>query len=385
MIRNRSNRLKWIFIFFILSGCTVPGQGQDTPVSRAIFPSRSPAPVQAVTQQAEVEINRALVVGEVSVSPVTRFGGTSYVFTKDGTGIYTEALSVIDVSSGEESYPIREMEFPGFSSLLRMSPDYRYLSGFFAIKDPKTLDAVYQTYIIDFVEKTSQIVPFDKILSWSPDSSRFLTYSSTKKGLDLVEVRDLSVIAKWPAGPDFRKAEKVSSTSDGDYLWDAAQNIPLASLATRHPAADQASGNEKTEFGLEAIVAGPGTSKIFEPLLSPKETETILASTLDPSGKYVLYALWERSAVPQKDEAFSKYVSDSVLILVDIRTKQRAEFFRLSTFDPENVILDDVYSIQWSQEGKTILVPRKNVGALLIKVENPTQRATPSIWPLDDQ
>ena len=101
--------------------------------------------------------------------------------------------------------------------------------------------------------------------------------------------------------------------------------------------------------------------------------DAVVDWSFDPSGQYVVFAIWNQSAMPLEfDQTISKNVLDSTLVLVDWRTKQSIELLKLSKVDPQNYIIQWGGSLRWSSDGSTLLVPREGAEALVLKLKYPS-------------
>ena len=124
-----------------------------------------------------------------------------------------------------------------------------------------------------------------------------------------------------------------------------------------------------TTWGLEALSDSSATDVYFESLTSVALPNRVVSWVMDPTGRYVLLVVWERTAVPTGEREFSTdYVTDSVLLLIDWRTKTSREWLRLSDSDTSRIVARDV---AWSADGSTVLVPRQDAPPLVLKVKYP--------------
>lgn len=288
------------------------------------------------------------------------------VLAPDGNSIWIGLVSSIDVRTGAWS-SIKIVDAPLGLTLahifLDISPNGRYLTA------SAGSSFGFSNYLVDVEQKNYQEGIY-LCESWSGDSTRCLEAIFSR----LVEMPANQVVEDWSRTVDFRKSSEVS----GDYifLWDRKQRIPVAEI---YPCPSE-NDDQATAYCLVSLSAGdnvfrkytssqpPVILPIFEIALSQK----VASYTFDPTGKYVLFAVWENKGEYTSGDYDTSTVVDTVLVLVDWRTKKSREIFRISEIDPEHVVVSrGASALEWSSDGSTILVYRNYAPAIVLKLKYP--------------
>lgn len=86
----------------------------------------------------------------------------------------------------------------------------------------------------------------------------------------------------------------------------------------------------------------------------------------------MLFAIWEHDGEYVSGKYDTSTVTDTVLVLVDWRTKKSTELFRLSSIDSSNIAVGRGSSaLQWSSDGSTIFIARNYAPAIVLKIKYP--------------
>jgi hypothetical protein len=315
--------------------------------------------------------SRFPTISDIVISPITGFGGgelCDYVLLPDGKAIINYYGEKINIRTGNISRPFdgNGIFVPG--NALHMSLDGKYLSGVKTYYDP---DLNRIDYIFDLsTQKITQYWMNGGIpaISWAPDHSRFLV-SDYKT---LVSVPDMKQITDWDKSVEFSNITNTSG--DGMFLWDKKQNIPVAAIrgcGIYCQLYAEFTDKDRIEWGLISIndLTNSQDFSLRETITSIQLPNAVVDWTFDPSGRYVLLSVWEQSKMStDDDQPLSVNVTDSVLLLMDWKTKQSVELARLSKIDKFHLVAQPA-TIRWSSDGSTILWPREGAGALVLGIQ----------------
>jgi len=285
------------------------------------------------------------------IMPVDEYG----VIAPDGTFMYTSLQTLIDLQTGVESSndPAYQLKLDVAWPFLHLSPDGRYLTA-------KSVEDRNHNYLLDMKEKTYQE---DSYLckSWSGDSTRCVEVFDGQ----LIEMPANKVIEGWNRKEDFRKLSNVSG--DATILWDMKRKIPVAHIINK----GMAGKLSLASYSYDQYNPDPEHAIIL-PILEIQPPREIVSFVFDPSGQYILLAVWEHEGEYQVDDYDTSTVTDTVLILVDWRAKENKEIFRISSIDPKHVAVSrGAGSLEWSSDGSTILVYRYYAPAVVLKIKYP--------------
>lgn len=292
------------------------------------------------------------------VMPSEQYGALS----SDGIYLYTSTHKKINLQNGSESF----IEFitksnllPAFA-ILDLSPNGNYLTA-----QRGSLEN-YDRYLLDLQAESYQ-KESNMCISWSGNSKRCLEFFN----FHLVEMPENKIVEGWSKNEDFRDVDNIS----GDYifLWDTNKNIPIAEI---YPCDTESKETftyclvslayDRGRFNLENKSGNLTAISIFE---VPNSME-VVSYIFDPTGQYILFAVWEHNGEYIYGDYDTDTVSDTALILVDWRNKKSQEIFRLSNITLENVAVSrGSSSIQWSSDGSTILISRNNAPAIVLKLK----------------
>lgn len=263
---------------------------------------------------------------------------------------------------------------------VKLSPNGRYLSS-----NSNTIGIVIYDIQEGKCHQPKNAGVYNAIESWSPESNRFVT-AFNRIMMDYPSFERVPYPSDYPI--DFRKVKNIYGSSN--ILWDADRNLPIAEAAIDCEGCllwdDPNFPNRQAKVYLEIRSLNvPSLSETAIPIRERLLTFDWNTGTdfqiFDPTGEYILIAIEERTSPPaptqemtpqQKYEYYydSKYVKDTVLMLVHWRTKEHIELLRLSKYGQiqSDAILSDM---SWSADGSTIFIPRKNEPPLVLKMKYP--------------
>jgi len=294
------------------------------------------------------------------IAPVEEDG----VLAPDGSYIYTSFHSRVNLSNGlissnELAY---QLDLEIARSFLSLSPNGHYLTG-------ETGGDESHRYLLDMKEKSYQ-EESHLCQSWSRDSTRCLEVFHSS----LVDMPSNKVIEEWSRNEDFTKIRNVSGSYV--FLWDMDRHIPIAEV---YPCLNK-KGEETNVYCLVSLSYDEiGFSKYKDrehstivPILEVQPPREVVSWIFDPKGKYVLFAVWEHAGEYVSGYNDLDTITDSILILVNWRTKQSEEIFRISDIDNTHVAVGRGSSaLQWSSDGSTIFISRSYAPAVVLKIKYP--------------
>lgn len=296
------------------------------------------------------------------IMPVKEYG----ILAPDGNSIYTDLVSFMDIHTGTWSNIEIADAPPGLTlanSFLDISPGGRYLTA--------STDSSFgsSNYLVDVEKKNYQEGSY-LCESWSGDSRRCVEAIHSQ----LIEMPANQVVEDWSRTVDFRELSEVS----GDYifLWDRNQRIPVAEI---YPCPNENS-DRTTAYCLVSLSAGDNVFRkytfsqppVILPIFEIAPPQEVVSYTFEPTGKYVLFAVWENKGEYISGDYDASTVVDTALVLVDWRTKKSREIFRILEIDSEHVAVSrGASALQWSSDGSTILVYRNYAPAIVLKLKYP--------------
>jgi len=247
-------------------------------------------------------------------------------------------------------------EWGGSGGLMGWSVDGRYLAATQMVLAPDSTIVDTPVVIIDTQTNTARYYK-GAFNGWSAvNSERFLTNNWTPTNLDGTEIYD------WTS-PDFRIVEVRGNE---EFLWDVNQNLPIAIVSLNYAVP----GIEVDTSTIEILSFGKETIRL--PIYTERPLQQTISAIFDPTGRYALLTIWERSEIPPEgnDEIFGKFVVDTVLMVVDWRKGEHRELFRLSSIGDGKVIALPAKTA-WSADGSTIFIARKDAPGVVLKVKYP--------------
>jgi hypothetical protein len=154
-------------------------------------------------------------------------------------------------------------------------------------------------------------------------------------------------------------------------IWDQNRDYPIAYLTSTI-------SNPYTVFVWPnlAIVSGIDTYPSMESEFVEILSDTPIAGAIfDPTGEYVLISEWVCGSVDENqpcdwNTARIADISDTILSVINWRTGERQEIFRLSDVGDGYFV---VYgsSMYWSADGSTILIERYDASPVVLMVQYP--------------
>lgn len=277
----------------------------------------------------------------------------------DGSKIYLSFTKYYDIESGEVQDNLGAFEAlaPGARQFLSTSPQDRFM----------TAGDISNSFIFDFVRNDYQEFGF-LCKSWSFDSTRCIDINGV-----LVEISSNTKIETWDKNVDFNTIETISG--NGDYLWDKEKNIPIAFFSPC-PITELGAGNileTNCKLLTPSLDFNQQNNGMEKSVFTIPPPNTVVDWTFDPSGKFILLAIWERAKNNiVLDYASDENVIDTQFIIVDWRTGETFELFRLSEIKPDYPISLYYGNMQWSSDGSTLFLPlNRGNGFILAKIEYP--------------
>lgn len=266
---------------------------------------------------------------------------------------------------------------------VKLSPNGRYLSS-----NSNAIGIVIYDIQERKCHQPQNADTYNAIESWSPESNRFVT-AFNRVMMDYPSFNQVSYPSNYPI--DFRKVKNIFGSSN--ILWDKDNNLPIAEVVTGcegciswdNPNFPNLQAKTYLEIrSLNVPALNDTTTPIRDRLLTFDWITGGYFPIFDPTGEYILIAIQEGTSPPppptstkemtpqQRYEYYydSKYVKDTVLMLVHWRTKEYIELLHLSQYGQvqSNAILSEM---SWSADGSTIFVPRRNAPPLVLKIKYP--------------
>ena len=102
--------------------------------------------------------------------------------------------------------------------------------------------------------------------------------------------------------------------------------------------------------------------------------DNVVDVIFDPSGDYLVLTQWKcdpndpRQCSQYPDAYYTNSVMDTVILLVNWRTGEQKELFRLSDIVPDHLI--GSYTT-WSMDGSTLLLWRQDAPPVVLKISYP--------------
>ena len=294
-----------------------------------------------------------------------------YALAPDGQAMYDASLRLRDWDTGNVlSNPLEDMPTALNISMV-LSPDGQYMAGWTEIWRRPTNEVEDRRSIVDMDNRSVwEYIDEERDMgfgSWSPDSSRIMLMDE----VTLLTYPEVTILTGWPHDVDFRDVSNVAG--DHNYLWDVERNIPIARTYIQEEQNEQGELITR-QFGIQSL-HDPNASgdPLFVPYYDLGTASVAVEATFDPTGRYVLAAVLEFSEPLAIGDHFFENPIDTALVLIDWRTGEHVEFFRLSSLDQQNAIVSHrgLDALQWSADGSTIVVPREDAPALLLEVEYP--------------
>lgn len=277
----------------------------------------------------------------------------------DGSKIYISFTKYYDIESDkiQDNMAAFENMAPGARQFLSISPQDRFM----------TAGDISNSFIFDFAQNDYQEFGF-LCKSWSFDSTRCIDINGT-----LIEISSGTKIETWDKNVDFNTTERISG--NGDYLWDMEKNIPIAFFSPC-PITELGTGNileTSCKLLTPSLDFNQQSNGIKKDIFTINPSNTVVDWTFDPSGKFILLAIWERTTNNiVLDYDSDENVIDTQFVVIDWRTGETFELFRLSEIMPDYPISLYYSNMQWSSDGSTLFLPLNGGnGFILAKIEYP--------------
>ncbi len=328
-------------------------------------------------------VNKFPTVVDVSLSPTTfpekqnPNYGFDYVLSYDGKSIWLPSIEKVELASGKLDHSFIDSVGPNYQGNTSIQPiggffdwsvDGHYLATTNQDVDMQK-DIIHRfVYITDTQTKTiKKLEGVTSFRQWSPVNDQRLLVGATQG-------RNLWDVSKNIGLPlrdiiDFRQSKSI--LGNREYLWDGELNTPIAKLISQ---ADATSSGQRV-LGISSFRVpstpdpNPDPDAIFKSVITLRDAQRWGAPIFDPTGQYILMTIAEPDFSSATHIADSDTeITDTVLLLINWRTKEKTELFRLSSFDPKHVVVND---IAWSGDGSTILILRKDASPIVLKIKYP--------------
>jgi hypothetical protein len=171
---------------------------------------------------------------------------------------------------------------------------------------------------------------------------------------------------------------KSLTTAGNDFfLWDKNSNSPVASQLLRHTNND--TGETIAQVGYLLLYPG-NYGEIDEDfsteviVYESKPPDNIIDLIFDPSGEYLVLTKWEcdpddtQQCTTDPDVYYTDSIMDTVILLINWRTGEEHELFRLSDIVSDHLI--GSYTT-WSMDGSTLLLWRQDAPPVVLKIKYP--------------
>lgn len=342
--------------------------------------SNSPTVYKSYVSKVTLDCNNALTCGAFAIS-------------HNGQYLASDATGWVDIDTGEKSFPLAD--YVGIpqnqhidSETVGWSPDDRFFASGGASFDSEVNSLSSSTYIFDNQTHAAMKVS-GKIHYWSPFNARYFLGSSDH-GWGMFAV-DNSAPIFLNESIDFQAEAEFGGTNE--LLWSKRLGRPVARLEISPILSDESheTGIGTTELGLKKQTGKfnlyiKSFSNPTEPFMqfSPPYQMTIaenpplnnlINAIFDPTGKYILIEQWECSNTLLEGCSSdflsfdTKNVTDTMLTLIDWKTGEKQEIYRVSQLGTDNVV--GAYSLAWSADGSTIIIGRYNAQAVVLKIKYP--------------
>lgn len=302
-------------------------------------------------------------IGEVEDRDTASF--STIALSPDGKRAYNSMAIYYSLETGSPQSDDLAFKLgaAGATTWLSISPTGRFITGTFGSQEDRLLDLELQTF---------QDVAFT-CKSWSRDGSRCIDIHG-----ELFDVVENRKVENWEDNLDFRDVKNISG--NGDYLWDNDRNIPIAHIFPCPERDDLVGKIVETWCQLVPPSVHYSAQKqqgVVDNLVEINLPSSATGWTFDPTGKYVLLAVWDRKPITYSTPlewalALDNYdnVLDTRLLLINWKNKKMTELGRLSQLAP-GFPVSRIGGLQWSANGSTILVLLEDYHFLVIKVRYP--------------
>jgi len=309
---------------------------------------------------------------------------SSLALSPDGQNLVLEDLTQVQLATGSGSHPFNNYKFPPseiiHSGPLAWSPDGQYLAATY-FNDDRIHPGANRRPIYIYDPENRTVFRANELASgfqhWSPfNTGNYFAGNLSTGDWGVFNITNAEVIP-LDKSIDFREEKEFRATDD--YLWSKELDIPVAVLSTL-PIMDE--NGEKTDQRQAAIISFSNQVDYENPdyyvPIPTVPTNNLIDFIFDPTGTFILTLQLECYNDIQiqcsKDGFFSTIdpnnVSDSILTIVDWKTGEQKELYRLSWIDSQNVVAS-LWSLSWSADGNTILLGRKDSSPVVLRLSYP--------------
>lgn len=295
----------------------------------------------------------------INTSYIEQIDGINAVngLSSDGSKLYLSFTKYYDVENKiiQDNISAFEALAPGARQSLSLSRMDMFM----------TAGDISNNFIFDFMQKSYN--KFDFLCkSWSNNNNNCIDING-----NLIKVSNNEKIENWDNNIDFNEVENISG--NGDYLWDDNLNLPIAVIKPCPTSEDITKKIIDTSCKLitPSLDFNQQTEGIEKNIINIDLPNTVIDWTFDPSGRFILLAIWERESANDVLENFTsdKNVIDTRLVIVDWKTGETFDLIKLSEIIPNYPVSLFYGNMQWSSDGSTIFVPLSSeMGFVIIRI-----------------
>jgi hypothetical protein len=304
--------------------------------------------------------------------------------TADGSAIITDDLQQINLSTGEEHrvykdfVPDEWLEHYSIQRIDLLQPE--------DVVVVETIDSQSKYYIglpvfkLDINNKSiSEPLNIKNIHDPSPYGKRIIA-NSTDRDNGSWQVFDLTTNTIISITNANIRYENIPVKASEEYLWSIKINLPVAHLLRTDPI-NLGGENRSQIVGIYPVIGDADGDLAefyseFNSIYQSDPPDNMIDAQFSPDGNFILVTKWicdpsdpkqcSRYDLGSDDQRYDGSVTDTALILINWRTGETKELIRLSQVDTSNVI---GMSTEWSADGSTILVWRKEASPVVIKLK----------------
>lgn len=308
---------------------------------------------------------------------------STLALSPDGQSLGLENLTQIQLETGNDSRPFDNYTMSPdliqgiYSGPLGWSPDGRYLAATYFNDDRIHPNANhYPIYIYD--TKNQTVFKANDLASgfqqWSPfNTGNYFAGNLSTGDWGVFNIADSRVIL-LDKNIDFRQEKELSATDY--YLWSKQLDIPVAWLGG-FPVIDE-NGKETGKFQLSIDSFSTPMNyenPTYRVLVAIPPVNNLIAATFDPTGTYILTLQLECDKdieIPclTFTKSDTSNITDSILTVINWKTGEQKELYRLSWIDNQNVVAS-LWSLSWSADGSTIVIGRKDSSPVVLRLSYP--------------
>jgi len=325
-----------------------------------------------------------------------------FVLSPDGKYATYPDAGFIELATGEETFPLSDYKKLNFKSeggleleaKKAWSPDGHYFAVYTSLYESEQAGIRNILYIYNNEDQTVKKLPdtIYNFFSWSPfNTGHFMAYfhDTPEDRLGIFDTEGV-LISSLDGEVDFRNDTELRG--DDKYLWSKTPDRPVAIIQTFSsspiptispnfiltPPVEHAgviTGNVYIDSYAEWYTYYRKEPKYRIPIVENISINGNVGYIFDPTGKYLLLVQLQ-CADTNFTHCTEDYpivnvsnVTDTVLTLLDWRTGEKQEIFRLSEIGDEHVV--GFAPLAWSADGSTIIVGRYNATAVVLKIKYP--------------